>query len=75
MKQINQLNYLDRVVKETLRYYPSITLIGRDLKEDIQIGNEIFNYYIIKKNFFNFQNHKFFYTTFFASLILFHTFR
>ena len=38
MNDLNDMKYLDRVIKETLRIYPSIPFITRDVKEDVEIG-------------------------------------
>jgi len=38
MMDLNEMKYLDRVIKESLRLYPSVPQISRLLKEDIEIG-------------------------------------
>jgi cytochrome P450 family 4 len=39
MKELNMMKYLERVIKESLRLYPSVPFIARKLTEDVQIGN------------------------------------
>ena len=41
MNDLKQMKYLDRVIKETLRLYPSLPVIGREIKEDVVIGKLI----------------------------------
>jgi cytochrome P450 family 4 len=38
MKDLNEMKYLERVIKECLRIYPSVPFISRETTEDIQLG-------------------------------------
>ncbi|KAG8235089.1 hypothetical protein J437_LFUL014421 [Ladona fulva] len=37
-QKLSELQLLERVIKESLRLYPSVPFIGRKLKEDIKLG-------------------------------------
>lgn len=38
MRDLNEMKYLERIIKEALRIYPSVPLIGRILDDDAQCG-------------------------------------
>jgi len=41
-EDLQHMHYLDCVIKETLRLFPTIPLIGRQLTEDLKIGELFF---------------------------------
>lgn len=40
MKELGEMKYIECCIKEALRLYPSVPLIARSLKEDVQIGDK-----------------------------------
>lgn len=38
MKELNDMKYLECAIKDSLRLYPSVPFLGRQLHEDVQIG-------------------------------------
>ncbi|XKL63085.1 hypothetical protein PGB90_005449 [Kerria lacca] len=41
MQDLNEMKYLERIIKDALRLFPSVPFIGRKLKEKTTIGNYI----------------------------------
>jgi cytochrome P450 family 4 len=41
LDQLNQLKYLECVIKESLRLYPSVPFIGRTLREDVKLSDNV----------------------------------
>jgi cytochrome P450 family 4 len=40
-KDLNEMKYLECCVKEALRLYPSVPVIARQIKEDLNIGTPL----------------------------------
>lgn len=44
LKELNEFHYMELVIKETLRLYPSVPIIGRSINDDIVIS--MFSFYL-----------------------------
>ncbi|XP_053671197.1 uncharacterized protein LOC128721466 [Anopheles nili] len=62
MAMLNEMRYLDLVIKETLRLYPSVPLFGRKMLQDTEINGKIFpaNSNIVMLPFYMGRNSEYF---------------
>lgn len=54
LEDINQMEYLERVIKETMRVLPTVPLVLRTVDKDIKLGM----YYKFSDNFNTFFNNR-----------------
>lgn len=41
MEDIKQMDYIERCIKETLRIFPPVTIMGRTIREELQLSTFI----------------------------------
>lgn len=47
-EDLSKLVYLDAVIKESIRLYPTVALTGRDIEEDLKLRKQFHNFLVIK---------------------------
>lgn len=42
LRKLNDLNYLDLVLKESLRMFPPVPMINRQTREDVELNGKLY---------------------------------
>lgn len=51
INELQQLPYLERCIKESLRLYPSVPFISRHINDDLPLREYFFKFHILIENF------------------------